>query len=399
MSENEEIIRIAARGDGVTASGRYAALASPGDVLTLTGEVIAGPRHAPPACPHFPACGGCQLQNLIEDDYAGFVRDRVIHGLSAQGVEAGEVRAAEISPSRTRRRASLRGLKLGKQTLLGFNKEKSHQIVDLKDCAILHPELMVLIAPLRRFLAALLPPRRPVTVQLTLADQGVDVFIDGLEADGLQAMEAIADFAGQNRLARLALENDYGPQVLWEPEPATVTFAGAPVPLPLKPFLQATREGEAALIAGVLEAVGDARSVADLFAGIGTFALSVPKDRRIVAAEGSRDAIQALSSGAARSGRLMDAQHRDLYRRPLTAKELAATDAVVLDPPRAGAETQVRELAASKVPVIAYVSCNPASFARDAKILTDGGYTLDWVKPVGQFRWSTHIELVSKFSR
>lgn len=291
MSNSEEIIRIAARGDGVTASGRYAALASPGDTLTAEGAVIAGPRHAPPACPHFPACGGCQLQNLIEDDYAGFVGDRVIHGLSAQGVEAGEVRPALLSPPRTRRRASLRGLKLGKQTLLGFNKEKSHQIVDLKDCAILHPELFALVAPLRRFLAAHLPPRRPVTLQLTLADQGADVFIDGLEAEGLAVMEAIADFAGKHRLARFALENEYGPQVLWEPEPTTVTFAGTPVPLPLKPFLQATKEGEGALIAGVLEAIGDARTVADLFAGIGTFALSLPKDRKITAAEASRDAI------------------------------------------------------------------------------------------------------------
>lgn len=399
MNEGEEIIRIAARGDGVTLSGRYAALASPGDALTPSGEVIAGPRHVPQQCSHFPACGGCQLQHLNDEDYAAFVTDRVIHGLSAQGLEAGEIRAPHISPPKTRRRASLRGLKLGKQTLLGFNREKSHQIVDLKDCAILHPDLFALVAPLRQLLATLLPPRRPATVQLTLTDQGVDVFIDGLSAEGLQAMEAIADFAGRYSLARLAIENEYGPQVLWEPEPVTVSFAGTPVPLPLKPFLQATREGEGALVAAVLDAVGEARSVADLFAGIGTFALSLPKDHRIMAAEAGRDAIQALSSGAGRVGRPVDAQHRDLYRRPMTARELAAFDAVILDPPRAGAEAQARELAASAVPTIAYVSCNPASFARDAKILVDGGYRLDWVQPVGQFRWSTHIELASRFSR
>jgi 23S rRNA (uracil1939-C5)-methyltransferase len=184
---------------------------------------------------------------------------------------------------------------------------------------------------------------------------------------------------------------------LWEPDPVTVTLGGTPVPLPHGAFLQATAEGEAVLVDAVRRIAGEAAATADLFAGLGTFALAIPG--RVYAAEGARDALLALKSAANRGGRQVFPEHRDLFRRPLTPAELGRFDAVVLDPPRAGARDQVAALAASATPRIAYVSCNPATFARDAKALVEGGYRLSWIQPVGQFRWSTHVELVGAFVR
>ena len=233
---------------------------------------------------------------------------------------------------------------------------------------------------------------------LSAVDQGIDVLIDGVEANGLAAAEGITAFAERHKLARLSLDSGFGAEARWEPEPVTISFGGVPVPFPAGGFLQATPEGEAALVAAVHEAIGRAGVVADLFAGLGTFALTLP-GARVYAAEAARDAILSLKTAAGRVQRHLVADHRDLYRRPLTVEELERFAAIIIDPPRAGARDQAGTLAASNAPVVAYVSCNPSSFARDAKTLCDGGYALDWVQPVGQFRWSTHVELAARFSR
>jgi 23S rRNA (uracil1939-C5)-methyltransferase len=393
---SEPIVRIAARGDGVTASGRYAALAAPGDLLTKDGLVEPGPNHQQPPCRHFPECGGCQLQHVTDGAYLDYLQDRVAGALAQHGLET-EIREPHLSPPNSRRRATLRALKLGNRVAIGFNAERSTNIVDMRECHVLRPELFALVDPLRRLLATMLKPRRTAQVQLTLADQGVDVAIAGVEAEGLEAAEVLTAFGDFHRLARLSLDEGYGSETRFEPVPATVTLSGVPVALPVGAFLQATLDGEAALVAAVGEAVAGARRPADLFAGLGTFAFAL--QCQVTAAEASRDALLALQSAARRAGRAITAEHRDLYRRPYDANELGAFDAVVLDPPRAGAEEQVRQLAASSAPRIAYVSCNPATFARDAAILATGGYRLDWARPVGQFRWSTHIELAAAFSR
>jgi 23S rRNA (uracil1939-C5)-methyltransferase len=394
-SDSSTILRVAARGDGITADGRHAAFAAPGDTLTGDGLVLPGPHHQTPPCRHFPACGGCQLQHLDEASYAGFCTDRVASALDAQGLAA-PLRAPLVSPPGTRRRATLHAEAKGGRIQLGFTGEKSHAIVDIVECHVLLPELFALVAPLRRLLQRL-GLRRRADIHLTLADQGVDVLVRGIAADGLAAAEAITAFCEAQRIARFALDDGMGPETRWEPQAVTVTLGGVPVPLPPASFLQATREGEAALVAAMREAVDDARTVADLFSGLGTFAFAMPG--RVYAAEGARDAIMALKSAAALAQRPIFAEHRDLYRRPLTVAELDRFDAIVLDPPRSGAREQVEALAACQTKVIGYVSCNPSSFARDAKILCDGGWRLDWVKPVGQFRWSTHVELAARFVR
>jgi 23S rRNA (uracil1939-C5)-methyltransferase len=232
-----------------------------------------------------------------------------------------------------------------------------------------------------------------------MLDQGAEVVLAGMAEGGLKSAMALQDFAAENQLARLVVDQGDGAETLWEPEPATVRFGAFTVSPPPHAFLQATSEGEAALIAAVREAVGDAPVVADLFAGIGTFALSLANGRKLYAAEAARDAILALKSASDRAQAGVVTEHRDLFRRPLTPAELNRFGAVVLDPPRAGAEEQVKALAESAVPQIAYVSCNPASFARDAAVLINGGYALRWVQPVGQFRWSTHVELAANFTR
>jgi len=393
---SETIVRIAARGEGVTASGRHVPFAIPGDVLDEEGALAPGPGHQTPPCRHFPECGGCQLQHVADPYYRDYLRDRIAGALAQHGMQS-DVRAPYLSPPRTRRRASLRALKLGRGVALGFNAAKSNHIVDMRECHVLAPELFALVTPLRGLLAAMLRPKRTAEVQLTLLDQGVDVALSGVEADGLAAAEALTIFCETHKLARLTVDEGLGPETRFEPVPATVTLSGLAVPFPPGAFLQATRDGEAALVAAVREAVTGAGTVADLFAGLGTFALAL--DAKVYAAEAARDAVLALKGAAALASRLIGVEHRDLYRRPLTAKELANFDAVVLDPPRAGAAEQIAQLAASAVPNIAYVSCNPATFARDAEALASGGYTLDWVQPVGQFRWSTHVELAAAFRR
>jgi 23S rRNA (uracil1939-C5)-methyltransferase len=393
----ETIVRLAARGDGVSASGRYFRLTAPGDRVEEDGAVTPGQHRQAPPCRHFPECGGCQLQQVDDAAYGAYLGDRIASALAGQGLSVPEIRPAQISPPNSRRRASLKAERRGKQVLLGFHAEASHRIVDMRECHILRPELFVLVAPLRRLLGTLLGPRAGGAVSMTVADQGVDLLLDRVDADSLEASEALSAFARDHGLARLGLDDGYGPRTRWEPEPVTVTLGGVPVPLPPAAFLQATREGEAALVAAVREAVGEARIVADLFAGLGTFALSL--EGKILAAEGARDAALALKSGANAAGRQLFIDHRDLLRRPLMGAELSRFEAIVLDPPRAGAKEQVAEIAASTVPRLAYVSCNPATFARDAATLAGGGYRLDWVQPVGQFRWSTHVELVGAFTR
>lgn len=395
--EGEEIVRVAARGDGMTASGRHVPMAAPGDILRSDGTLTRGPHHREPACRHFPACGGCQLQHLDDAAWGGFLADRIAGALAAHGLTA-RIDTPELSPPHSRRRATFHAERRGRQVLLGFTEQANHRVIDLAECPVLHTDLWRLLMPLRALLAAMLGPSARSDVQLTLVDQGVDVTIGRLPADGLATAEALTAFARRHGLARLSVDDGFGPQPRWEPEPVTVTLSGVAVPFPGGAFLQATREGEAALIAAVRAAVGEAGAIADLFAGLGTFTFAFPR-ARVYAAEGARDAILSLKSAAARIQRPVFADHRDLFRRPLATRELDLFDAVVLDPPRAGAREQVGELAESKVPVIAYVSCNPSTFARDAEILCKGGYTLEWVLPVGQFRWSTHVELVARFTR
>lgn len=388
---NELVVRIAARGDGVTASGRHVPFGVPGDAVLDDGALAFGAHHQDPPCRHFPECGGCQLQHADDEAYRGYLVSRIETALAQHDLRT-EIRDPHLSPPRSRRRGTLKALKVGNGALVGFNAEKSHRIVDMHECHILRPELFALVQPLRSLFARLLKGKQGAEAQLTLIDGGPDVLLRNVSAEGLEALQLLTDFAGTYGLARLSIDAGGGPEPFYEPNPARVTLSGAQVAFPPAAFLQATEDGEAALVECVREAVGEGRAIADLFAGLGTFALAC---RASYAGEASRDAAAALRQAAPN----MAVEHRDLYRRPLDASELKRFDAIILDPPRSGAEKQVEQIAASSVARVAYVSCNPGTFSRDAKTLVDAGYMLRWVRPVGQFRWSTHVEIAAFFSR
>ncbi|AKH41725.1 23S rRNA (uracil1939-C5)-methyltransferase [Altererythrobacter atlanticus] len=398
MSETEEILRVAAKGDGVTASGKHVAMAAPGDLLLADGSLREGPHHVAPPCRHFGKCGGCQLQHFDEETLGDFVRDRVVLAAHGQGMEAEKVYPPHLSPPRSRRRATLRAINGGGRPVIGFNEAGSHRVVDMRECHVLAPELFAMVEPLRVMLGRR-KGRYALEIELVRCDQGVDCSIKGLELGGLEETEALLDFCRDKGLARLMLDQGYGPEVFWEPDPVTVTLSNVPVDYPAGAFLQATPDGEAALTAAARDWLGGCANVADLFAGLGTFAFALAGSSRVIAAEAARDAFLACRSAAGRARLPVEAVHRDLFRNPMRAKELEGFDGVLLDPPRAGARSQIEQLAQSGVSRIAYISCNPSSWARDGRILMDAGFRLAELRPVGQFRWSTHVELASLFLR
>lgn len=400
MNDIQPIVRLAARGDGITADGRYVPLAAIGDSVDFSVDpprILAGPHHAAAACAHYPACGGCQLQHLDDASYTDFVMDRLLRVLPA-GLPQHTYPVA-LSPPRSRRRASLKALKRHGRLSLGFHSEGTHALVDIADCPLLAPPLMALLPPLRALLKLRLKDGQGAGIAMTLSDDGVDLLLANVSAEGLAAIEALSDFAAVHDLARLSVEGPGGIDTLLERRAPTLAMGGVAVQLPVAPFLQATREGEAALVAAVLAAVGDGSKVADLFCGLGTFALPLSQRAAVLAVDAAGPAVMALGVAARRAGRKVEVQHRDLFRRPLAGTELDGLNAVVFDPPRAGAEAQARALAASQVAVVVAVSCNPNTFGRDAKILVEGGYTLTALWPVAQFRWSSHVELVARFER
>lgn len=396
MSELESIVRVAAKGDGVTPRGRHVAFAAPGDIVHPGGTLEPGPHHAVPPCRHFGRCGGCQLQHLDEASLADFVRDRVVFAASSQGLVPETLAATHLSPPRSRRRASLHAVGGGARPVVGFREAGSHRVVDLAECHVLRPELFALVAPLRRLLAQQ-TGRWAVDIDLTIGDQGVDCGLKGFSMEGLAATEAALAFAQGQDLARLTVDLGYGPEAVWQPDPVTITLGGTRVALPAGSFLQATEDGEAALVSAAGEWLRGAGRVADLFAGLGTFAFAL--DAPASAFEAAREPHLACRAASGRRGGRVEAHHRDLFRNPLGPDELAAFDAVLLDPPRAGAREQVARIAASNLQRVVYVSCNPASWAKDARALADAGFRLAELRPVGQFRWSTHVELASLFVR
>lgn len=412
---DEEIVRIASKGDGVTASGRFAWGAAPGDVLRADGTLVPGPHHVDPPCPHFGRCGGCQLQQLDEESLSAFVEARVANASAGQELGAERIAAPHLSPPGARRRVSLRAESSGGRIVIGFREARSHRLVELEQCPVMAPELAALIAPLRRLLITMgkaaparkggrgprhATPRMAADIEMTLVEQGVDLGVKGLSAEGLSATEAMLDFARDHRLARLTMDGGYGFETVWEPVPVTVRLGEVSVPLPPGAFLQATLDGERALVDAAREWLAGAASVADLFAGLGTFAMALAGPAtKVLAAEAARDAHLACKSAADRAQLPVFAVHRDLFRNPLQPDEIDRFEAVLLDPPRAGAREQVECIAESGIGRVVYVSCNPSSWSRDAARLVEAGFRLVELRPVGQFRWSTHVELASYFVR
>jgi 23S rRNA (uracil1939-C5)-methyltransferase len=421
MAESGEIeltiAHVGVRGDGVAEwQGRpiYVPLTAPGDRVRVRlghkrGEgqsaelvsLIAPGARGAPVCPHFGSCGGCALQHLAPDAYTQMKEAQIATALRQHGVTAEAMLPLRRVAPGTRRRARLSVRRLRNGAEIGFNARQTHAITDMRSCAVLHPAIVALIEPLRRAAPALWPGGA-ASATVTLGDTGLDVLLDRAAAPDLATLEALADFAAAQDLARLMWRvGETEPVPAAVRRPPRVIFSGVAVALPPDAFLQASREAEAILVAEVQAGIGGAGRVADLYAGLGTFTFALAQSASVHAVESAASAVAALAaaaSGAQRAGRV-SAERRDLEARPLLADELRHFDAVVFDPPRAGAKAQSAALAASDVPRIVAVSCSPASFARDARALIDGGYRLRHVQPIDQFAWSPHVELVAAFER
>ena len=402
------ITRLGQQGDGVAEGPLFAPRTLPGEVVSgvVSGSQLTEVRIETPSetrvqapCRHYKSCGGCQLQHASDAFVADWKVEVVKTALRAQGLET-EFRPIHTSPSRSRRRATLTVRRTKKGAMAGFHGRASDVITPIPDCQLLDPALIRAI-PLAEELAMAGASRKaPLSVTLTTSEVGLDVMVrEGKPLDGSLRLE-LARIAGQNGVARLTWGDE---QVLME-QPPVQAFGPARVCPPPGSFLQATKDGEAALLSAVQEITKGAKRLVDLFAGCGTFALPLAQDAEVHAVEGERDMIAALDAGWRRAQGLkkITSEVRDLFRNPLLPEDLnpfgAHFDAAVIDPPRAGGEAQIAQLAQARTPVIAYVSCNPVTFARDAKTLVAAGYRLNWVQVVDQFRWSAHTELAASFT-
>lgn len=407
MSEEVRIDSIGRQGDGVaetpqgrvhvayTLPGERVEIAREGERSTLLKIIEPSADRIPQRCKHFGECGGCALEHWATAPYLAWKRSLVIDALAREGLNADVV---ETVPAygEGRIRAVFHAGRGENKLAVGFAKRRSHEIVDLEECPVLHPKLEAALPIARELAKILLAAGKPIDLHFTVAERGLDLDIRGPGKLAKPIESKVVSFAAEKKLSRISLHGE----TLAQPQPPTYLIANVRVNLPPGPFLQATAEGEGVLAEKVLQAGGSAKSGADLFSGIGTFALRLASKMKVAAFDNHEPSIAALAAAAKSPGlKPVAASTRDLFRWPLVTDELKQFYFVVLDPPRQGAEAQARELAKSKVKKIAYVSCDADSFARDAKILIDGGFKLLEVTPVDQFQYSPHIELVGVFKR
>jgi len=402
------VSRLGHLGDGVIAQNG-------GDLFapfTLPGEVVSGDPNGDrlenvrittpsadriaPVCRHFKQCGGCQVQHAS----ASFVEDwkaRIVEtALAAQGINV-RVEQVFTAPPSSRRRARFAGRRTKKSAMVGFHRTASDQLVEVPDCKVLAPAILAALPMLRDVTARFASRKGVLGLQVTDTTTGLDIDITGADISTPVDIAALIQIVQQANVARVSNNGEMlatftDPKIFWDGIAVTPVAGG---------FLQATPEAEAALIGFVKAATTGAKRIVDLFAGAGTFALPMSKQAEVEAYELDPRSITAMDAAwrQAKGVRSLSAKVRDLFRAPLDAKELTGFDAAIIDPARAGAAAQMAELAASQIPVIASISCNPVTFARDARVLIDGGYTLEKLHVIDQFRWSSHVELAARFTK
>lgn len=401
------ILRMGHQGDGIAAGPVFAPVTLPGERVTgrLDGNVLREVRIVTPSdqrvaapCTHFKTCGGCQLQHASDSFIASFKTDIVRKALSAHGLNT-TFRPIQTSPSRTRRRAVFSVRRTKKGALAGFHARASDIVVAVPNCQLLQKELVAALPMVEALAITGASRKAELTVTVIHSRVGLDVSVKGGKPLDQELRSALAGHAETFRLARLHWDDE----TLAMRQPPLQQFGTAFVSPPPGSFLQATKHGEHALTAAVIEAINGTRQVVDLFCGSGTFTLPLARQSEIHAVDSIGAMLKALDHGWRQTEGLKKMSHemRDLFRRPLLPDELRRFTGVVLDPPRAGAEAQIVEIAKTQSGVlqrIAYVSCNPVTFARDATVLVAAGFTLDWVQVVDQFRWSAHVELAAQFS-
>lgn len=389
------------RGLGRTDGGDYLPRVLPGEEIEVGADgavkiLTASPDRVAPVCKHYKACGGCAMQHASEPFVASWKATIVTKALAAHGIDH-PIRKIETSPPNSRRRAKLAGRRTKKGTMVGFHGRGSDVLVEVPGCQLLSPSLMAAWPALEDLTRIAASRKGEVALTVTDSIAGPDIHIDSPKELTPQLRVELAAFGQRHKVSRLVWGDE---PVVTMSQPAQ-RFGKASVVPPSGAFLQATKEGEAALLGSVREIVGASARIADLFSGCGTFSLPLAEKADVLAVEGEAAMIAALDRGWRETTGLhrVTSEVRDLFRRPLLPDELDRFDAIVIDPPRAGAEAQIAEVAASKVGLVAMVSCNPVTFARDAKTLIDAGFSMTVLDVVDQFRWSSHVELVGGFSR
>ena len=404
-----DIVRLGAQGDGIAdlpsgtvfipyaLPGEHVRADVPGERGRLLKVLRPSAQRVDPVCQHFTRCGGCALQHMERNAYLARKRQLVVDAFAARGINA-HVEPVVGAGLGARRRATFAARRTGTSVVLGFHEARGHEIVDLGVCPVTATEIVHSLAGLRALIEPLLTRRGEARLIVTLATNGLDLAIEGVRCDlSPEAREQLARDASAMKLARVSIGTD----TLYQAAEPTIRFGAAAVVPPPGAFLQAAPAAEGEMVRLVTMAARKAKRVADLFCGLGTFSFPLAASAQVLAVDADREAVAALQVAAKRTPGLkpMQSKARDLFREPLSVKELEPFDAVVFDPPRAGAAAQAAMLAKSKVATIAAVSCNPATLARDARTLIDGGYRLDAVTPIDQFLFSAHVEAVAIFRR
>lgn len=413
MAETVTIAQLGHSGDGIaeTASGRvFVPYTLPGETVEIErakegngGErahlsrvVTPSAERVTPPCPNFTRCGTCALEHMARPAYLAWKREQVAAAFAQRGIEADVEPTVAVQPG-SRRRAIFSAIRAAKGTVLGFHARGSGEIIPVSECAVLHPGIVAALPLINRIAGVALPRWKEARVTVLAADNGLDVAISGAGKPTREMLDTLGGFGAETRLARLTID---GLEVLRARQPELAAGPAMLLPTP-GGFAQAVRSAEEALAAAVVAHVGGSKTVADLFAGIGTFTFRLAAKAPVTAVEGDAALVGAIGHAArkTRGLRKVTAQRRDLFANPLAPAELDKFGAVVFDPPAAGAKAQAEMLAKSKVAKVVAVSCNPATLARDARILIDGGYRLTRVLPVDQFLFSAEIEAVATFER
>ncbi len=410
MLERRELVitRVGAQGDGIaevdgapvyvpyTLAGERVGAEIHGERGKLIDVIEASAHRVAPPCRHFGSCGGCALQHMDAALYLAWKRQLVADAFAARGLDAAV--SPTVPCAGKRRRATFAALPVKSGVVMGFHRAQSHDIVDLSECIVLHPAIVSAMPRLRTLVAPLLARKGETRVTVTWTNSGLDIAVEGHGQRLTPELRAdVARNAAQGSIARVSVGGD--PVV--ENVAPVIAFGRAEVVPPPGGFLQAVGEAEAELAERIAGAAGKAKSVADLFCGIGAFSFRLATRARVFAADADKAGLEALAAAARKATGLKPIETclRDLYRQPLSANELNTYEAVVFDPPRAGAEAQSRMIARAKVKTVVAVSCNPATLARDARVLVDGGYKIESVTPVDQFLYTAHVEAIAIFRR
>lgn len=399
------INRLGLRGDGVADGPIYVPRTLPGEVVEgdVVDDRILSPRiitpsemRRKPPCRHFKICGGCALQHAKDEFVAGWKVNLVRDALKHQGITA-ELETIHTSPAHARRRAVLHGKRTKSGAQVGFHTRGTDRLVEVPDCQLLTAPIMEAFPVFEALTIGAASRRGVLAIRVIDTGHGLDVGLDGGKELDMELRQVLAECMRSTTIIRLT----YDDEVIGLDHPPSLTFGTASVVVPAGAFLQATEAGEQALVTMMMRAVEGAERVVDLFSGCGTFSLPLAQNAEVLAVETEAGMLEVLDRGWRGSTGLKKVSicERDLFRQPFLAEELDKFDGIVLDPPRPGALAQCSEIAKCSVATVGFVSCNPVTFARDAKTLLDGGYVLDWIEVVDQFRWSTHVEISARFIR